>query len=64
MPEFPVPSQGIVLRRPTEGKPTGTLRAPSDPGRASSFLNIRVTDIHAVHQRWTIGGTAHPSSTP
>ena len=33
---------------PTDDKPTVTLEIPGDPDRVSSFLNIRVTDIHAV----------------
>jgi catechol 2,3-dioxygenase-like lactoylglutathione lyase family enzyme len=101
MPEFPLPTQGIVLthfivsedversRRfytdvlggetvldgepaivalangwiiinvgggPTEDKPTVTLETPSDPDRASSFLNIRVADIHAVYEEWSARG--------
>ncbi|MGD0684221.1 MAG: VOC family protein, partial [Streptosporangiaceae bacterium] len=34
---------------PTDDKPTVTLETPSDPDRVSSFLNIRVADIHAVY---------------
>jgi catechol 2,3-dioxygenase-like lactoylglutathione lyase family enzyme len=103
MPEFPIPSQGILLthfivsddversRRfytdvlggetvldgaagpaivalangwivinagggPTEDKPTVTLEVPADPDRASSFLNIRVADIHAVYKQWSARG--------
>ena len=41
---------------PTEDKPTVTLEPPSDPDRVSSFLNIRVADIHAVHSEWTARG--------
>lgn len=41
---------------PTEDKPTVTLDVPADPDRVSSFLNIRVGDIHAVHQQWTARG--------
>ena len=41
---------------PTEDKPTVTLAAPSDPDRASSFLNIRVADIQAVYQQWSSRG--------
>lgn len=29
-----------------------TLEPPRDPDHVSSFLNIRVTDIHAVYQQW------------
>jgi catechol 2,3-dioxygenase-like lactoylglutathione lyase family enzyme len=41
---------------PTDDKPTVTLETPSDPDRVSSFLNIRVTDIHAVYAEWTAKG--------
>lgn len=41
---------------PTEDKPTVTLEAPSDPDRVSSFLNIRVADIHAVYKQWKARG--------
>jgi hypothetical protein len=34
---------------PTDDKPSVTLERRSDPYRASSFLNIRVADIAAVH---------------
>jgi hypothetical protein len=35
---------------PTDDKPTvTTLETPNDHDRTSSFLNIRVTDIHAVY---------------
>src|SRR3984885_16283056 len=37
---------------PTDDKPTVTLETPRDPDRVSSFLNIRVTDIHAVYDEW------------
>src|SRR4051812_30946873 len=37
---------------PTEDKPTVTLETPPDPDRVSSFLNIRVADIHAVYDEW------------
>ena len=37
---------------PTDDKPTVTLEAPSDPDLVSSFLNIRVADIHAVYEQW------------
>ena len=45
---------------PTEDKPTVTLEPPPDPDRTSSFLNIRVADIHAVY---VIGANAEPSSS-
>ena len=38
---------------PTEDKPTVTLETPPDPSRVSSFLNIRVADIHAVYEEWS-----------
>jgi catechol 2,3-dioxygenase-like lactoylglutathione lyase family enzyme len=38
---------------PTDDKPTVTLEPPRDPDRVSSFLNIRVADIHAVYQEWS-----------
>jgi catechol 2,3-dioxygenase-like lactoylglutathione lyase family enzyme len=41
---------------PTDDKPTVTLETPNDPDRISSFLNIRVTDIHAVYAEWSARG--------
>jgi catechol 2,3-dioxygenase-like lactoylglutathione lyase family enzyme len=41
---------------PTADKPSVTLEPPSDPTRASSFLNIRVADIAAVYKRWSARG--------
>jgi catechol 2,3-dioxygenase-like lactoylglutathione lyase family enzyme len=41
---------------PTEDKPTVTLETPRDPDRVSSFLNIRVADIAAVHADWSARG--------
>ena len=41
---------------PTDDKPTVTLETPRDPDRVSSFLNIRVTDIHAVYAEWSSRG--------
>ena len=38
---------------PTDDKPTVTLETPRDPHRVSSFLNIRVADIHAVYAEWS-----------
>jgi len=35
---------------PTDDKPTVILTTPSDPDRASSFLNIRVGDIQRVYR--------------
>jgi catechol 2,3-dioxygenase-like lactoylglutathione lyase family enzyme len=41
---------------PTEDKPEVTLETPPDPNRTSSFLNIRVADIEAVHAEWSARG--------
>jgi catechol 2,3-dioxygenase-like lactoylglutathione lyase family enzyme len=41
---------------PTDDKPTVTLETPADPDRTSSFLNIRVADIHAVYAEWSARG--------
>ena len=41
---------------PTDDKPTVTLEPPSDPDRVTSFLNIRVADIHAVYEQWIARG--------
>ncbi len=41
---------------PTDDKPAVTLETPHDPDRVSSFLNIRVTDIHAVYAEWSARG--------
>jgi catechol 2,3-dioxygenase-like lactoylglutathione lyase family enzyme len=41
---------------PTDDKPTVTLETPHDPDRASSFMNIRVSDIEAVHADWSARG--------
>jgi len=41
---------------PTDDKPTVTLETPRDPDRVSSFLNIRVADIHAVYEEWRARG--------
>ncbi|MGO9504029.1 MAG: VOC family protein, partial [Streptosporangiaceae bacterium] len=41
---------------PTDDKPTVTLQTPSDPDRVSSFLNIRVGDIHAAYAEWSARG--------
>jgi len=37
---------------PTDDKPTVTLETPRDPDLVSSFLNIRVADIHAIYEQW------------
>ena len=41
---------------PTDDKPAVILETPRDPDRASSFLNIRVSDIHAVYADWSARG--------
>ena len=41
---------------PTDDKPGVTLETPHDPDRVSSFLNIRVKDIHAVYAEWSSRG--------
>jgi catechol 2,3-dioxygenase-like lactoylglutathione lyase family enzyme len=41
---------------PTDDKPTVTLATPSDPDRVSSFLNLRVDDIHAAYELWSARG--------
>jgi catechol 2,3-dioxygenase-like lactoylglutathione lyase family enzyme len=41
---------------PTDDKPTVTLETPGDPDRVGSFLNIRVTDIHAAYAEWSARG--------
>jgi catechol 2,3-dioxygenase-like lactoylglutathione lyase family enzyme len=41
---------------PTDDKPTVTLEAPRDPDVVSSFLNIRVEDIHAAYAEWSAKG--------
>jgi catechol 2,3-dioxygenase-like lactoylglutathione lyase family enzyme len=49
----------IIINRdggPTDDKPTVILETPPDPDRVSSFLNIRVKDIHAVYAKWSALG--------
>jgi len=41
---------------PTDDKPAVTLEPPRDPDLASSFLNIRVSDIQAVYAEWSARG--------
>jgi catechol 2,3-dioxygenase-like lactoylglutathione lyase family enzyme len=41
---------------PTDDKPAVILETPPDPDRTSSFLNIRVSDIHAVYADWSARG--------
>jgi predicted enzyme related to lactoylglutathione lyase len=41
---------------PTPDKPDVTLRPPPDPNEISSFMNIRVADIHACYELWKSRG--------
>lgn len=41
---------------PTDDKPEVTLETPPDPDRVSSFLNLRVADIHAAYSEWSARG--------
>jgi catechol 2,3-dioxygenase-like lactoylglutathione lyase family enzyme len=41
---------------PTPDKPTVSLEPPSDPDRASGFLNVRVADIATVYEQWRARG--------
>jgi catechol 2,3-dioxygenase-like lactoylglutathione lyase family enzyme len=41
---------------PTDDKPTVVLETPPDPGRTSSFLNIRAAHIEAVYSDWSERG--------
>ncbi|WP_405496390.1 VOC family protein [Nocardia sp. NBC_00511] len=41
---------------PTDDKPTVVLETPRDPDRVSSFLNLRVEDIHAAYTEWSARG--------
>src|SRR5919108_6404776 len=41
---------------PTEDKPEVVLDTPRDPNLVSSFLNIRVADIHACYEEWRSRG--------
>lgn len=41
---------------PTVDKPEVVLETPSDPNRTSSFLNIRVADVHACYEEWSSRG--------
>jgi catechol 2,3-dioxygenase-like lactoylglutathione lyase family enzyme len=45
-----------VAGGPTEDKPNVTLEPPANPGRVSSFLNIRVGDIAAKYEEWRARG--------
>jgi lactoylglutathione lyase len=37
---------------PTDDKPTVILHTPTNPDEATSFMNIRVADIHACYEEW------------
>src|SRR5271170_1294411 len=41
---------------PTPDKPTVTLSVPADPDSVSSFMNVRVADIHACYELWRSQG--------
>lgn len=41
---------------PTDDKPQVTVTPPTDPDTVSSFLNIRVADIHGIHGLWSERG--------
>jgi len=41
---------------PTPDKPSVTLHVPTDPDSLSSFMNIRVADIHACYELWRSRG--------
>ena len=41
---------------PTPDKPTVTLQPPPNPDEISSFMNIRVADIHACYELWRSRG--------
>jgi predicted enzyme related to lactoylglutathione lyase len=41
---------------PTPDKPSVTLSVPPDPNKLSSFMNIRVADIHACYELWKSRG--------
>ena len=41
---------------PTDDKPEVVLEPPTDPTRASAFLNLRVADIQAAYQEWCSRG--------
>lgn len=48
-------SSTSVVARPTIS-PAVTLETPPDPDRVSSFLNLRVADIHARYAEWSARG--------
>jgi hypothetical protein len=45
---------------PTPDKPSVTLSVPANPDSVSSFMNIRVADIHACYK---LGKVEEPSSS-
>ncbi len=54
-----LPNSWVIINGgggPTDDKPEVTLETPRDLNRVSSFLNIRVTDMHAVYAEWSARG--------
>jgi predicted enzyme related to lactoylglutathione lyase len=41
---------------PTPDKPTVILSVPANPDLVSSFMNLRVADIHACYEQWRARG--------
>ncbi|HEY7343812.1 MAG TPA: VOC family protein [Ktedonobacterales bacterium] len=41
---------------PTDDKPTVTLHPPQQLDEATSFMNIRVADVHACYEDWRAKG--------
>jgi lactoylglutathione lyase len=41
---------------PTDDKPTVTLHPPENLDEATSFMNIRVADVHACYEEWRSKG--------
>src|SRR3954449_8332454 len=41
---------------PTPDKPSVTLGVPPDPDSLSSFMNVRVADIHGCYEHWQARG--------
>ncbi|MEU9509129.1 VOC family protein [Micromonospora sp. NPDC048170] len=41
---------------PTDDKPTVRAQAPPDPDTLSGAMNVRVTDVHEVYERWRSRG--------
>jgi catechol 2,3-dioxygenase-like lactoylglutathione lyase family enzyme len=49
----------IIINRgggPTDDKPDVVLETPQDLDRVTSFLNLRVADIHALYAEWSARG--------